>query len=155
MELAIGNYLTLTTQSGSQSYRFQNFHIGATASFEGQLYGFMPFGFSGISINRTGDNTEASLIFPNNEISRNWAVQAVTDRWLGTVYVMNLDPDNTTSGTKMHQYIGQVASGEWNETSLTLRLNTVLDAVGFDVPLRRLTQSIVGNLPVSANVRLR
>jgi phage-related protein len=155
MELAVGNYLTLTSPSGGQSYRFQNFHIGTTATFDGQQYSFLPFGFSGISINRTGDNTEASLIFPNNELSRNWALQAVTERWLGTVFVMNLNPDDRTVGTKMSQCVGQVASGEWDETALTLRLNTILDAVGSDVPLRRLTQALVGNLPVTSNVRLR
>lgn len=155
MELAIGNYLTLTSPTGGQTYRFQNFHIGTTATFDGQQYSFLPFGFSGISINRTGDNTEASLIFPNNELSRNWALQAVTQRWLGTVFVMNLNPDDKTMGTKMSQCVGQVASGEWDDTALTLRLNTILDAVGSDVPLRRLTQALVGNLPVTANVRLR
>lgn len=155
MELAIGNYLTLTSSTGGQTYRFQNFHIGTTATFDGQQYSFLPFGFSGISINRTGDNTEASLIFPNNELSRNWALQAVTERWLGTVFVMNLNPDDRTMGTKMSQCVGQVASGEWDDTALTLRLNTILDAVGSDVPLRRLTQALVGNLPVTANVRLR
>ena len=34
-------------------------------------------------------------------------------------------------------------------------LDTVLDAVGTDVPMRRLTQQLVGAIPVSSNVRLR
>lgn len=155
MDLAIGNYLTLASPTGGQTYRFQNFHINATATFEGRQYGFLPFGFSGISINRTGDNTDATLVFPNNNLSRGWAVQAVQERWLGTVFVMLLDPNDRTSGTKMSQCVGQVAGGSWDETSLSLNLNTVLDAVGSDVPQRRLTQSLVGNLPVSSNVRLR
>jgi len=155
MELAVGNYLTLTPRNGAQAYRFQNFHIGVTATFEDQQYSFLPFGFSGISINRTGDNTEASLVFPNNDLSRNWALQALQERWLGTVYVMNLDPDDRTSGTKMHQCVGQIADGNWDETKVILNLNTVLDAVGSDVPLRRLTQSLIGNIPVASNVRLR
>jgi hypothetical protein len=55
----------------------------------------------------------------------------------------------------MHQYNGEVAAGQWDETNLALSLNTILDAVGSDVPLRRLTQSLIGNIPTSANVRLR
>lgn len=155
MELAVGNYLTLRSQTGGTSYRFQNFHIKNTATFENVTYSFLPFGFSGISINRTGDNTDASLVFPNNELSRGWAVQAITERWIGTVYVMALNPDDRTAGTKMHQYVGQIAGGNWDESTLTLTLNTVIDAVGSDVPLRRLTQALVGNLPVASNVRLR
>jgi hypothetical protein len=155
MELAVGNYLQLSSPTSGQVYRFQNFHIGQAASFEGVSYTFLPFGFSGISINRTGDNTEATLVFPNNDLSRNWVLQAVKERWLGRVYVMLLNPDNTSTGTRMSQCFGQVAGGDWDETSVKLTLNTVLDAVGSDVPLRRLTQSLVGALPITSNVRLR
>lgn len=152
--LAIGNYLTLKNAKGVV-HRFQNFHIGVSSSFEGASYTFLPFGFSGISINRTGDNTEASLVFPNNDLSRNWALQAVTERWIGIVYVMLLNPDNTSTGERLNQCVGQIASGDWDETAVKLNLNTVLDAVGSDVPLRRLTQSLVGALPITSNVRLR
>lgn len=155
MELAVGNYLTLKNTTNNQIFRFQNFHIGTTATFEGNNYGFLPFGFSGVSINRNGDNTEASLMLPNNEISRNWALQSILEQWIGTVYVMSLNPDDRTTGTKMHQYIGQIANGNWDETSVMLKLNTILDAVGSDVPLRRLTQSLIGAIPVTSNVRLR
>lgn len=152
--LAIGNYLTLKNARGVV-HRFQNFHIGVSSSFEGASYTFLPFGFSGISVNRTGDNTEASLVFPNNDLSRNWALQAVTERWIGIVYVMLLNPDNTSTGERLNQCVGQIASGDWDETAVKLNLNTVLDAVGSDVPLRRLTQSLVGALPITSNVRLR
>lgn len=155
MELAVGNYLTLTSPTKGQTYRFQNFHIGQSASFEGATYTFLPFGFSGISVNRTGDNTEATLAFPNNDLSRNWALQAIKERWLGLVYVMLLNPDNSSTGTRINQCVGQVASGDWDETIVKMNLNTVLDAVGSDVPLRRLTQSLIGSIPVSSNVRLR
>jgi hypothetical protein len=155
MELAIGNYLRLSNREGTQSWRFQNFFISQTASFETMGYAFLPFGFSGVSVNRNGDNTEASLVFPNNELSRAWAHTAVKESWIGHVNVMLLNPDDNTEGQVMHQYTGQVSAGGWDETNLTLNLNTILDAVGSDVPLRRLTQSLVGKIPVSANVRLR
>lgn len=152
--LAIGNYLTLKNAKGVV-HRFQNFHIGVSSTFESATYTFLPFGFSGISINRTGDNTEATLVFPNNDLSRNWALQAVTERWIGIVYVMLLNPDNTSTGERLNLCVGQIASGDWDETTVKLNLNTVLDAVGSDVPLRRLTQSLVGALPITSNVRLR
>lgn len=153
--LAVGNYLKLFNADQTLVYRFQNFHIGETAEYDNLTWSFLPFGFSGVSVNRTGDNTSASLVFPNNQLSRNWGVEAVTDRWLANVFVLNLDPDDATAGTLMHQYFGQVATGNWDETSLKLDLNTILDSVGADVPTRRLTQTLIGNIPVSSNVRLR
>jgi phage-related protein len=155
MELALGNYLDLSTQSGGRVYRFQNFYINKTAAYQGGEYSFLPFGFSGVTVNRTGDNIEASLVFPNNEISRAWVVNAVTDFWIATVFVVVLDPDGVAAPDLLHRYVGQVATGAWDETAVTLRLNTVIDAVGAEVPMRRLTQSLVGAIPTSNNVRLR
>jgi len=148
--LAIGNYLIL-----NNTYRYQNFYINQTATYGGQTYSFLPFGFSGVSVNRSGDNTDASLIFPSNQLARSWGIEALENRWLATVYVLALNPDSNSGGTLMHSYTGAVASGQWDETTLTLTLNTVLDAVGSDVPMRRISQVLVGALPTSSNVRLR
>lgn len=153
--IAVGNYLKLNNENQTLVYRFQNFHIGQNASFDGETYTFAPFGFSGVSVNRTGDNTEAALLFPNNQLTRSWAVDAINEGWIATVFVMSLDPDDRTTGTKMHQYVGQVSAGSWDESSLSLDLGTILDSVGSDVPVRRLTQSLIGNIPVSSGVRLR
>ena len=155
MELSLGNYLQFIAPSGGTAYFFQNFHINKVASYEGKQYIFLPFGFSGVTVNRTGDNIEANLVFPNNEISRAWGLNAVEDFWIAKVLVMILEPASPTSGTVLHQYVGQVSNGNWDETSLQLRLDSVLDAVGSDAPMRRLTKHLVGSIPVSSNVRLR
>lgn len=154
MELAVGNFLTLTA-SGTVQHRFQNFFIGETIAYNGGSFGFLPFGFSGVTVNRTGDNTEASLLLPNNNLSRAWATETIENRWLAQVQVMLLDPDDRTSFTQMHQYVAQIAGGKWDETSLQLTLSTVLDAVGSDVPSRTLTQKLIGAIPVTSNVRLQ
>jgi phage-related protein len=155
MELALGNYLDLNARTGGNAYRFQNFYINKTTNYQGASYNFVPFGFSGVTVNRNGDNIEASLVFPNNGLSRSWVVTAVENFWLATVYVMILDPDNVNPPTLLHRYIGQVATGGWDETSITLKLNTILDAVDSNIPMRRITKNLVGAIPTSANVRLR
>lgn len=154
MDLAIGNFLTFTT-GGNARQRFQNFFIGQTITNAGAGFVFLPFGFSGVTINRTGDNTEASLVFPNNKLSRAWAIEAIENQWLARVQVMALEPDDQTSFLQMHQYFGKVASGNWSETVVTLTLSTVLDAVGSDVPQRRLTQKLIGSIPVTSGVGLQ
>lgn len=151
--LAVGNYLKLTPLNRSPYY-FQNFHINESSVFEGRDWDFVPFGFSGVTVNRTGDNTSASLVFPNNQLTRAWAVDAVNERWLAHVKVVNIDLDDAALSTVMHQYFGQVSGGDWNETSLQLQLSTVLDAVGAEVPARRLTKGLVGSIPVTSNVQL-
>jgi hypothetical protein len=155
MELSIGNYVLFQTPSAGTVYRFQNFFIGKTVTYDSNGWSFLPFAFSGVSINRNGDNTDASLVLPNNRLSRAWTLEAVQDRWLARVYVMILDPENVEQPTLLHQYIGKTSAGRWDETSLTLTLNTVLDAVGGEVPQRRITQTLVGHIPVSSNVRMQ
>jgi hypothetical protein len=154
MELALGNFITFS-ENGNVRQRFQNFFISETITYDGSEFGFLPFGFSGVTINRTGDNTDADLVLPNNALSRNWAVEALGRRWLVHVQVMLLDPDDRTSFEQVHQYYGLVASGTWKEAELKLTLNTVLDAVGAEVPQRRLTQRLIGNIPVTSGIRLQ
>ena len=113
----------------------------------------MPFGFSGVSINIKGDNVDAALIFPNNDLSRSWSGQAVTESWLSTVDVCIVDPINSGSQQLLHTYSGVIASGGWDESAINLRLNSVLDAVSADLPNRTLHQRLVGKLPASSYVR--
>ena len=156
---AFGHALRIKPEQ-TELYRFQNFFIGKEITHSGSAYQFVPFGFSGVTVNRTGDGLEATLVFPNNDLSRAWGVSAIEGSWLMEVDVLIIeDPDPDTglavTNTIAHTYTGQVTGGQWDNTSLNLELSSVLDAVGTDVPRRTLTQRIVGNLPVSNNVRLQ
>ena len=156
---AFGHVLRITPKD-TTDFRYQNFFIGEVLRHTGQDYQFLPFGFSGVTVNRTGDGLEATLVFPNNKISRDWGVKAIEERYLMEVEVLIIedpDPDTglTAQHTTVHTYTGQVTGGQWDNTSLNLELSSVLDAVGTDVPRRSLTQKLVGNLPISNSVRLR
>jgi len=158
-QFAFGHAVRMRPE-GSVEYRFQNFFIGNRATHSGKKYEFIPFGFSGITVNRTGDGLEATLVFPNNDISRKWAVDAIEDNWVMEVDVLIIeDPDPVTgltaTHTIAHTYTGQVTGGSWDNASVNMELGSVLDAVGTDIPRRSLTQRMVGNLPVSNNVRLQ
>jgi hypothetical protein len=152
--------------SGAADERFQNFFMhknlenhlgpdGTRADFR-----FLPFGFSGVTLNRTGDGMEASLVLPNNTISRAWGKDAVEKNYQINVQVLIIeDSDQDTGPTQthsvVHTYTGVVTGGQWDNVSLNLELSSVLDAVGTDVPMRSLTQKLVGNLPISNSVRLQ
>jgi hypothetical protein len=149
--LPLGHYLKLVRPDGSE-LRFQNFHIGQTS----QGYLFLPFGFSGMTVARDGGNVDATLGFPNNEVARSWADEAIQNDWIAIVEVciVNLIDYPEYPATQLYQYVGQVAGGGWSDTLVTLKLNTVLDAVGNDIPKRTLHQALVGFLPVTSNIAL-
>lgn len=145
---------------GQANFRFQNFFIGKQITHSGNKYNFVPFGFSGVTVNRTGDGLEATLVFPNNDLTRSWAVTAIETRHLIEVDVLIIEDSDPETGPNaahniVHTYIGQVTGGQWDNVSLNLELSSVLDAVGTDIPRRALTRKIVGNLPISNNVRLQ
>ena len=150
MEVALGHFLTLSSTGLTNVLRFQNFYIGQEV--DGRL--FMPFGFSGTTTNRQGDNLDATLIFPNNELSRSWASQAIEEAWTAEVQVYTMGLADSSQRTLLYEYFGQVSSGGWDETSLNLKLNTVLDAVGSNVPIRVMHRDLVGKLPTSSNLGL-
>lgn len=153
---AVGNFIRVKPGT-TVLYHFQNFYIGDAKDYEGEKYIFIPFGFSGVTINRTGDGLDASLVFPNNNLSKTWVSEAVESRWIIEVDVLAFDPDtiNPSAADRVHTYTGQVTGGRHDQTSVQVALGTVLDAVGADVPMRTLTNKLVGNLPVTANVSLR
>ena len=142
-------------------HHFQNFFISKTMRFVGgdgitNTYGFAPFGFSGVTVNRTGDGLEATIVFPNNSVTRGWAVAAIKEHYVMEVDLLIIDSDNKDgSHTVVHTYTGQVAGGQWDETSLNIQLTSVTDAVGTDIPRRSLTRKLIGNLPIANNVRLQ
>ena len=158
-QFAFGHALRMTPKD-TVDFRFQNFFLNKQLTHSGDKYEFLAFGFSGVTVNRTGDGLEATLVFPNNKISREWGVDAINDSYLIEVDVLIIedsDPDTGINATHtvVHTYTGFVTGGQWDNVSLNLDLSSILDAVGTDVPMRSLTQKLVGNLPISNGVRLQ
>ena len=160
-QYAFGHALRIRPKRSVQ-YRFQNFFLTQNMRLKGttdpgtRTYTFIPFGFSGVTVNRTGDGLEASLVFPNNKITRRWAIDAIEEYWIMEVDVLIVDDDDRAGKHQIvHTYTGQVTSGQWDNVSLNLQLSTVLDAVGTDIPRRSLTRDLVGNLPITNSVRLQ
>ena len=155
-EIAIGHMLTLKPSgiTGNAPYYFQNFYINENVAYNGNIYGFLPFGFSGVTVNRSGDNQATQLAFPNNELSRIWATTIVENNWVVLIDMLILNPTNKADHRLLSTYAGQVSSAIWNETELRVEVSSVLDAVGGDVPRRRITEDIFGPLPTTSSVRL-
>jgi hypothetical protein len=166
MELSIAQYLGLRSPSSGTVFRFQNYWINQTASLTIPFGGadvalphnFLPFGFSGISIDRQGDLKEATLIFPNTEPTRGWIDMMVKERWFATVRTIipnSLEAPDPAKSQILFTYIGVITTASWADTEINATVSTVLDAVGNDAPTRRITRSVVGSIPTTASVRLQ
>ena len=160
---AIANYLTFVIPDDGVFYRFQNFYLNENVPWVNGTHSFMPFGFSGITVDRQGGNVEAVLTFPNKKdepLARDWAQTAVENFWLARVRVVLVDPDDPTVAAsdpdryRLYNYVGQVASATWDETTISLQLNSVLDAVQSNAPNRKLNRNLCGHLPTTNRISI-
>lgn len=158
---ALAQFLTLRNLDATKRYFFQNFWInedaplGIAGSDGTTQFGFLPFAFSGTTITKSGDNQPATLAFPNNSLSRAWAETVIREQYIVHVRTVLADPSDKTTATLLARYIAQIVSGSWNETSLELQMASVLDAVGSDIPRKKLTKQLVGNIPLTSRVRIQ
>jgi hypothetical protein len=153
--IAVGHALTLKPRTaGAAPLYFQNFWINENVDYNGNTHGFLPFGFSGVTVNRSGDNQSTQIGLPNNALSRSWASTIVEGAWVVLIDMLILNPEDKTDYRLLSSYAGQVSGAVWSESDLRLEVSSVLDAVGGDVPRRRITEDIFGPLPTTAQVRL-
>ena len=154
-EIALGHMLTAKPRTaGAAPLYFQNFWINENVAYNGNTHGFLPFGFSGVTVNRSGDNQSTQLALPNNSLSRSWASTLVDGSWVVLVDMLMLNPDNKADYRVLSSYAGPVAGAIWSDAELRLEISSVIDAVGGDVPRRRITEDVFGPLPTTAQVRL-
>lgn len=166
MEISLAHYLTLRSPSTGTLWSFQNFWtnhddvrltIPRGAGTELIKFEFLPFGFNGCSIDRQGDNRSASLLFPNTDVSRPWVDSAVSERYFATVRTLSVDSSATPSSSIdqiLTTYVGIITSAQWDDAMINVELSSVLDAVGGDVPTRRVTRKVVGSIPLTSRVTI-
>lgn len=153
MNLSIGHLLNFGPR-GDLRFWFQNFSIGSDISYDGNNYGFLPFGFSGSVVSLKGDNIDAGLAFPVTALSQGWAEEALENQWVASVDVVLFSSGSTTVSKVLYSYVGVFSTGGWDSTTLQVSLNTVLDAVGAEIPGRRLHRALVGKIPFTAQVNV-
>ena len=151
--VGLAHFLQLKSPDGV-IYRFQNFFIGSPAGYYGAAYEFLPFGFSGATYNRSGENSQAELVFPNRQLVRDFIDRAVMRQWVATVDTVLITDVDAQEKQKLYSYTGQVGGGTCKGADLMLSLGSVLDAVTANIPLRNLDAEQVGPLPISGNVQL-
>ena len=149
-ELNLGVLLVLNNDS---SFSFQNYKVADSVQHDGRTYTFAPFSFSGAVSNLQGDNLDAGLVFVSNAVTRDWTYDAITGGWVGVVKVMLLNEDSSID-RMLYSYTGKIASGGWDDTTIELSLNTVMDAVRGTVPGRYVNHQLVGEIPITSTINV-
>jgi len=152
-QIALCHCVKLTAPSG-WAYRFQNFFIGGSCVQSGETYQFAPFGFSGVTFNRSGENSEATVVFANKDLIREFVNNAVLQKWTVEVLTCAVTDIEGKDLSTLYSYVGSVSGGVWKGESLGLSLTSILDAVTANVPTRNLEVSQVGPLPISGGINL-
>ncbi len=150
MEFVYGHLLEVGRTGQLNQFKFQNYAVGQN----GGNYSFLPFGFGGAMATLQGDNLDATLQFANTQITRNFVVEALDNVYVAKVSTVLWNSSTYAVERTLYEYFGACSSGGWDETSIQIKLNSVLDAVQANIPGRRLRRQQVGNIPFTAQVRV-
>lgn len=149
MSIAIGTFINF-----EDKYLFQNFFKDQVRVWQGNSYVFSGFGYSGSTIDAQGGNISAQLVFNLNDLSLNLAKEASDNRYSIQVETVWLDPESLTEKTAFMTDVFMVTGFEHDNSRLSMRLGSPLDAISADVPRRRLTETLVGALPSTGQLSL-
>ncbi len=164
--VALTNFISVTTASGGRPYvsgqitkftpynHFQNGKHGSVTAINGTTHYYLSFIYQGAARNRTGDNMTSSLILANSDISMNYAVEAVAQRYHINVQTWIMT-DTFAQKTKLTEETWLASSMSYDPESIEVILSSAIDAVGANAPDKVLTKDIVGSLPVTGSLQNR
>ena len=152
-EIRIAQYFDLLDVSGIR-HRYQNYFVQEPKSIAGVRYEFAPFRAEGSTANLNGDNSVIRILLPNLEFAIRLVEQGDGNRLSElTLTTQWLNAANAVVRSYEERYVGIGAS--YSETTIELRYRTAMDSVGATFPARTLTRSLVGPLPLNAQLVLQ
>lgn len=134
--------------------RGQNYFINEIKRWDGEGFPFVPFRTEGTSSALNGDNSLFQMLLPNQEVVLRLVEQGNGNR-LSRLVLTNVWLNRALNPVRNYEerYIGVGAS--FSETTIELRFRSAMDSVGSEFPCRKLTRSLVGILPLSADISLQ
>lgn len=155
-QIAIGSYITIIERNGTPvvGQAWQNFTQGQVRNYMDTNYTYAGFGFSGGSVDLEAAAVSATLLFSLNQLDLNIFKEASNARKLIRIRTVWLDNDSLVETEQYSEDIYQILGFSHNLSTLSLRLGSPLDAIEAEVPRRRLTTALVGQLPSSGTIPL-
>jgi hypothetical protein len=150
---AFVNYVRFKSRTGGyQGVGYQNFSINEVRAYGSVNYSFAPFAITTGGGVKGGDKAEAALVAGTNEITVNLFAEAVKNEWLLEIKTVALDPFTYEDGQLITDELYRVASYQMDNTKVSLKLTSPLDAVKASAPRRTLSTALVGALPTSGSL---
>jgi len=146
----------LSSTNNVTIHRYQNFFVNEAKSFEGNTYNFAPFRSEGTVNNLGGDNSLFSVLFPFNEIVIKLVEEGnqnrlsrlkFTTQWLNSNYI-------PLSGKVYSEYYVGIGAA-FSDTTVELRFRNAMDSVSSRFPVRSISRSLVGLLPLNSTISLQ
>lgn len=146
--------IVLGREAGSIIHRYQNYYVNEQVRWANELYAFVPFRAEGTMSNLNGDNALMQVLFPNVEVAVRLVEQGNGNRLSRlTLTTAWINENNGVIKSYSERFIGLGAA--FSETTIELRFRSAMDSVGAQFPARSLSRSLVGILPLNAELFLQ
>lgn len=150
------NYVQFLDTTGAPTgYRFQDYAMNESRTFEGNPYASMPFEVAPGGGASGGDRSTAAFSTFANDIAVNVITEACDSEWLLEIAQVKIDRatgENLLLFTREPWLCNSYSYSQGNGI-ISLSLGSLLNAVDGLVG-RTLTSKMVGRLPVSGGLRL-
>jgi hypothetical protein len=157
MDIRICQFFKLTTSDGTTHY-YQNYFTNEKKKYpatSNKSYTFAPFRAEGSVAALNGDNNIVQVLFPNTEFSLA-LLQAGDGNRLSRLELTTvwLKADGTyTANAQTEYFVGIGASV--SDTTIELRFRSAIDSTSSNFPSRTLNRTLVGPLPLDAQLVLQ
>ena len=153
-EIRLVQFFELTDAKGLP-YLFQNYFVNESKSKGNKSFDFALFQVAGGISSIGGDNSQIQILFPATDYAIALVELSNGNRKSQlelTTKVVNA-AGTVTSLMAQEFYIGLGAA--FSESTIELRFNTAVDAVGSNFPAQQLNEDNVGILPLDSALSLR
>jgi hypothetical protein len=157
MDIRICQFFKLTTSDGTTHY-YQNYFANESKKYPATstaTYAFAPFRAEGSVAALNGDNNIVQVLFPNTEFSLALLQKGDGNRLsrleLTTVWLTAAGAYTTNVQTEYFIGIGASVS----DTTIELRFRSAIDSTTSNFPNRTLNRTLVGPLPLDAQLVLQ
>lgn len=159
-DVALAHYIRFLDKSGAYilNRNYQNFFVAEQRTFASVGYVFAPFGLTGMTSTRGGDNPSSNMVSIPNELTVSLVAEAVISSWLVQVQTVNItvtEGGSMTEGAVLMSDIWACSGSNQDHEKIVLILSSPLDATQAQIPRRVLSSYIVGSVPptgaISAN----
>lgn len=148
--MARGQAQYLRLYSGGATFnRWQNYYVGAAATWSGANWDWLPFEVQGLSEGQSGDEGGLSVTLPATAAVMADVQLAVRDGWLAEVSVYEFDIllGNTSpqpGQVLVASALGEVVGAGGSFESIRLEIGSALSPLGAQVPPRTFTTRLIG-----------